>query len=353
MHMADKMKLAYLPSELIVAVFRSCDSIQDVFALALVNHRFHGIYAGSQKLPILLQAAETQYGPLQDAVQIVTYNASQPASLIRDVAMSMALLEQIVAVGSAADKWTDLYPVKKWKLDYENRRSLSSAERRCVRRAVYRLWLYSKAFHNSRYPRTGRNVRNNVLERAELLHNWSTPELAEIQDVREVIRETVQRSICPSNGVIQSKFRKRFPESDQQLLFNIHLNYPPPPSASFSTYFHSTHQLTAAGTAAASNMRYKSTAWHEVGSEGWGDDIPHYYVVEDMLKLDPGQILWLKEKAPLKRMVENYVKSLGDWFENNGETFGQTLEWVLVERGESIGEFKAAIIERGLGIVIE
>ena len=74
-------------------------------------------------------------------------------------------------------------------------------------------------------------------------------------------------------------------------------------------------------------------------------------VVEDMLKLDPGQILWLRENAPLKEMVEAYVRSLGDWFDNNGETFGQTLEWVMNERGECIDGFKLGIEERSHGIV--
>lgn len=97
---------------------------------------------------------------------------------------------------------------------------------------------------------------------------------------------------------------------------------------------------------------------HEVGAEGWGDDIPHYYVVEDYLKLDPEQILWLKEHAPLKGMVEAYVRTLGEnsdgsnWFTNNGETWVQTLEWVLDERGEDIGEFMGAIADGGLGIAV-
>lgn len=94
---------------------------------------------------------------------------------------------------------------------------------------------------------------------------------------------------------------------------------------------------------------------HEVGAEGWGDDIPHYYVVEDYLKLDPAQILYLKENAPLKGMVENYVRSLCheyDWFSNNGETWVQTLEFVLDERGEDVGEFMDAIAEGELGVAV-
>ena len=196
-----------------------------------------------------------------------------------------------------------------------------------------------------------------MLERAELLHNWSTAELAEIEDVRQVIRDVLQTHVCPSNGTIARKFRKRFPDAEQQLVFNIHLNYPPPVS-SFQAHFHSEHQVTSspkflpASARAANGLKYASTPFHEPGAEGWGDDIPHYYVVEDMLKLDPGQIMWLKENAPLKGMVETYVKGLGEWFENNGETFGQTLEWVVCERGEDIADVKEAIRVEEMGVVV-
>ena len=97
--------------------------------------------------------------------------------------------------------------------------------------------------------------------------------------------------------------------------------------------------------------KYTSTPFHEPGAEGWGDDIPHYYIVEDMLKLDPGQIMWLKENAPLKGMVEAYVKGLGEWFENNGETFGQTLDWVLNARGVDEDDLREAIVEQEMGLV--
>ena len=105
----------------------------------------------------------------------------------------------------------------------------------------------------------------------------------------------------------------------------------------------------------ASSSLGAGAAWLEPdpAAEGWGDEIPHYYVVEDMLKLDPAQILWLREHASCKAQVEAYVKGLGEWFENNGETFGQTLEFVLDERGEEVGEMMEAIGERRLGIVRE
>ena len=335
-HSFRQTRLTKMPSfqdiatELIAQVFLSCTSIPDVLALSSTCHRFRQIYASSLKLTILHQAADTQFGPLDDLIQLLTHNASQPAHIVRTVPFSTALLSQIVKTGRVAEKWCDVYPFKKWKDDYIARRLLTNIERYRLRRALYRLWLYSLAFHNADHPRETRASKPVIQKRARLLHNWSTRELAEIADVHAVIREVVHTNICPSNGTILRKFRKRSlePEKSQHLLFNIHLNYPPPssrPNPPFSQYhaqptLHSHFNSTPLYT-----TRLLSSKWHaNPGAEGWGDDIPHYYVVEDMLKLDPGQILWLRENAPTKSQVEMFVRELGEWFENNGETWGQT-----------------------------
>lgn len=352
-----------LATELVFHVLFSCNAVTDVTALSSTCRRFRNIYNSSQKLLILETAAETQFGPLQDLTQLLTHNASQPAHILRDVPFSVALLKQIVHHGRVAEKWCDIYPYKKWKYNYENRRLLTSEERYRLRRAIYRSWLYSRAFHNRDHPRELRATRLVLQRRAALLHNWSTWELAEIADVHAVIRDVVHSNICPSNGTISRKFKKRYPDNEHGLLFNIHLNYPPPaaptynpfgPANSLASHFNS----TATYTSRFASSKYSLHPSHEIGAEGWGDDIPHYYVVEDYLKLDPEQILWLKENAPLKGMVEGYVRTLGEnydgsnWFTNNGETWVQTLEFVLDERGEHVGEFMGGVREGDLGIAI-
>jgi hypothetical protein len=360
------MLFEYLATELLSHVFVCCSSITDVLALSATCRRFRSIYSSSQKLAILESAAEAQFGPLQDLTQLLTHNASQPAHVIRPVLVSVALLQQIVHAGRIAEKWCDIYPFKKWKYSYEKRRLLTEEERYRLRRAIYRIWLYSRAFHTRDHPRELRATKLAIQKRAALLHNWDTFELAEIADVHAVLREVVQNNICPSNGTISRKFKKRYPDSnDHHLLFNVHLNYPAPAPTlpahnPFTSQYHSTPSTlqTHFYNSATFSSRYASSkfslhAHHEVGAEGWGDDIPHYYVVEDMLKLDPEQIMWLKENAPLKGMVEGYVRGLGDWFENNGETWGQTLEWVLDERGEDVGEFLGAVAEGELGVAME
>jgi hypothetical protein len=360
------MNLQNLPTELLLQIFRSCDAISDVMHLAATNRRLRGVFASSSRLPIIMMVADTEFGPLDDIVQLVTQNASQPAHLIREASVSDSLLKQVVNVGRVAQKWEAIYPLKKWKTDYENRRLLTDKERYRLRRALYRLWLYTRAFHTVQYDRHSRRIRNVVVERAQLLHNWSTEELAEIEDMRLVVQDVVQNHICPSNGTIQRKFHKRFPENTNPLSFNIHLNYPPQRNIMLTdTYFryferpqtqeslfHTHHR--PANNSPSSKMTFasklRSDFFHDPGQEGWGDEIPHYYIVQDMLKLDPAQILWLRDNAPLKEQVESFVMSLGSWFRDNGETFGDTIQWVINERGEDVEELRAGIEERGLGI---
>jgi len=351
------MSLEFQPTEIITHIFLCCPDIPSVLALSATCHRFRRIYNSSQKLPILERAADAQFGPLEDIIQLVTHNASQPAHIVRTVPFSFALVRQIAHVGLVAEQWCDIYPFKKWKHNYEDRRLLTGHERLKFRRALYRLWLYSHAFHNLRFPRTARMQLPILRERAELLHNWSTEELAEMADVHSVLRDVVHSNLCPSNGTIARKFRKRHSEygHEHQLLFNIHLNYPPPPLPPFqpSSPHHNPTIPTHHFSYTRSNARYSKfwpTPFHEPGAEGWGDDIGHYYVVEDMMKLDPEQILWLKENAPLKQQVESYVKQQGEWFENNGETWGQTLQWVLLERGEDQGELEERVQDGEWGV---
>lgn len=343
------MLLEDFPTEVLAEVYMSCDSISDVQNLSSTCHQMRNIFASSRRLKILESACESEYGPFEDVVQVITYNASQPAHIIRSVPLSEPLLKQVVSVGRVAKRWEEIYPLKKWKDTFEERRLLTPRECRRFRIALYRLWLYTSAFHNARHPRYSRNQPLVVRDRAQLLHNWSNQELADIEDVRRIMRDVLRQNICPSNGTIQRKFRKRFPEMNHQLLFNVHLNYPPPPSVTMqqaNVYHHRPNPDLDYGA-----NKYRPSAWHEPGLEGWGDDIQNYYIIEDMLKLDPGQILWLKDNAPLKTLVERYVKGMGEWFDNNGETFGQTLEYVLWARGEEAEEFMLDIEDLVKGVV--
>ena len=349
------MHFKHLATELLIHIFISCSSITDIVHLSIVCRRFHRILNTSNKLHILYTVASHEFSPVDDIIQLLTQNDSQPVHLHRDAPISLPLLSQIVRVGRVACKWEAIYPFKKWKADYENRRLLSEEERWRVRRAVYRLWLYHRAFHTRRFDRFSRGLRGVMLERAMLLRNWSSAELAEIEDIRGVIAEVVRNHVCPSNGTIERKFKKRFPfaQGPDQLTFNFwpssaEMNVMAFGGLATDQFYTTSHSLESP---AKYRSRFRNDLSHDPGYEGWGDEIPHYYVLQDMMKLDPRQVLWLREHAPLKGQVEAYVASLGEWFRDNGETFGDTLAWVMSERGEDIGELRACIEDREMGIV--
>lgn len=333
------MSLEGLPNELITQLFLALPTVSSVIAFASTSARFRHVYYGSQRLSILASAAGAEFGPIAEIVQLVTQNASQPAHVHRDVPMSAALLHQVIEAGRVAQRWEELYPFKKWKTNFAERRLLTDSERFTFRRALYRLWLYSSAYHTSSHGRTGRNIQLTTFTRAALLHNFTTAELAEMLDVHAVVRDVVANNICPSNGKVRNRFRKRHTESTlPSMMFNIHLNYPPPTPASFVSDF-------------IPMSKYHATPYLEAGAEGWGDDISHYYVVEDMMKLDPEQLLYLRDHCTSKWQVEDYVRDLGEWFGNNGETFSETAAFVTKQRGVDMEIVKTAIDHEEMGVV--
>lgn len=345
---AAKMELDTLPTEILTHIFLSLPDIASVLALSATCQRFSSIFSSSKKLVILNQAADAEYGPIEDIIQLLTQNDSQSAHVQRNVPLSEALLHQIIKTGRIAQRFEDIYPLRKWKSDYANRRLLTSAERYRLRRAIYRLWLYDKAFHNSLHVRTGRGIPAVVRERAALLQNFSTSELAEMHDFHMILRDVVANNVCPSNGKIRRKFQKRYPENHHQLLCNIHLNYPVnPTSYPFDRYY---YQSTIGSTKYGSHLM--PSRWHEPGAEGWGDDITHYYVVEDMMKLNPEQVLFLQDHCPVRADVEMHVRGLGEWFVNNGETFSETLAVVVRQRGGDSEDLKAAIEDGEYGVAV-
>ncbi|KAK4621945.1 hypothetical protein CLAFUW4_06856 [Fulvia fulva] len=337
-----------LPNEILTHIYLSLPNIASAINLSATCHRLNSAYHSSKRLVILQEAADAELGPIEDIIQLLTHNSSQPAHIRRSVPISEALIKQIVKVGRIAQQYEEIYPFKKWKTDYGNRRLLTVQERYNLRRTIYRLWLFSRAFHTPAHIRTCRRMPEVMRERAMLLQNFSSNELAEMLDVHTVMRDLVANNICPSNGKIKQKFNKRFPESKHQLLFNInmHLNYPPEPSALATDYYNSSYGSTRY------QSRLSPTRWHEPGAEGWGDDIAHYYVIEDMMKLDPEQMLYLRNHCTLKAQVEVYIRGLGEWFGNNGETFTETLELVVKQRGGDLEELKGAIEDGDVGVAV-
>lgn len=377
------MQLEDLANELVLHIFQSCASVPDVLNLAASCHHFRKVLTSSRRLPILFQAAEAQVGPLSDAIQLVTHNTSQSVHVHRpSPPLSLALLTRLLSVGRIANQWAAVYPTRKWRGPYSSsRRLLSSTETYRLRRALYRLWLYTLAFHDSLHPRTSRHSPPIIRSRAALLRPWPSHQLAEMLDLHAIFREVLTFQVCPSNSTVLRRHRARFPDDPPPVLIHARLSSQQQHDSHNAHMLH--HQNGYAqelfhGTPPL--LSVPSGIYHPNGcsdvAEGWGDEIAHYYVVEDMLKLDPGQLLFLYESVMTGAVsststttarkngyaaaitgngkggvVERFTAGLGDWFENNGETFGETLDWVVEARGEDAASLREDVQREANGII--
>ena len=371
------MQFANLPNEILLHILQSCKTIPDLLSLASTCHHLSTIFnSSSHRLPTLFLAAEAQYGPLQDAIALVTHNESQASHIPRPAPpQSLALLRQLMNNGRVANALADLYPTQKWRgADSASRRMLTREERYRLRRACYRLWLYTLAFHTPLYPRTTRLSPPIVRTRAALLRSWPTDHLVELLDLQAAFRQLLQSTITPSNGTVVRRYKQRHPEDPFPLVSvthpgkyaNMHAQFHRQSQAGmFHSTPHASHLLPFAPSDKYSRTQREI---HGTTLEGWGDDITHYYVLEDMLKLGPAQLLYLYSSIieasggefhagqSSKGLVEAFVAGLeggGGWFENNGETLGETVGSVIRERGGDIGEVKNALDEGSVGIARE
>ncbi|CAD6582138.1 MAG: hypothetical protein ASARMPREDX12_004248 [Alectoria sarmentosa] len=354
------MHITDLANETLLHILESCPTISSLLAVASTCKHLHSILA-HHKLPLLYQSFEAQYGPSHDAIRLVTYNSSQLAHIPRPAPpQSMALLQRLVEAGQVAEKWATVYPSQKWTAEESaNRRLLSTAESYKLRRACYRVWLYNIAFHTPQHTRMGRLQPQVVRTRAQVLRPWPAEQLAEMLDLHAIFRAVLHSHICPSNGTVVRRHKQRFPDDPFPLVSATkvaRLNNDP--LADFhQAFFHSTPHVSRLSTT-KNHSQYGATV------EGWGDEITQYYVVEDMLKFDPGQLMHLYKSltgqagsdaeltafnsfGSRKATVEHFVAGQGDWFENNGETLVETICFVVGERGGD-GRELGELVEGGL-----
>jgi hypothetical protein len=364
-----------LPVELQVQILGSVDTIDDMIALSSTCHRLHSVYA-SQRVRLAMRVAERQHGPLEDAVQLLTYKAGDaPLADRTAVAPSLALVGKIHKYGVVANCWADIYPLQKWRERYLDRRALTEAERQRVRAAIYRLWLFTNTYHDPEVPApyvvdaAGRNKR-----RAFMRH-WPTAELVDMFDMRFIMQEAVEQDVCPSNAEILRRFLDRH-EGDASAeahapIFNVamlsedwfrdgHVCPTASPELRLERWDHGDwvglmpRQPRAPRDGADGGAFNNSPAFMahlrrheqwiapfgrraclEVGRDGWGDGVDHSQAVNRVMKLGPGFILYLQERQMRRVEVLEGLRQMGPdgWFERCGDTCGDALMDVIVERG--------------------
>lgn len=370
-----EMSLADIAPELISQIYNTLYSINDVVNLSLTCRHLNHLLKHSQKLSTLFSVAEREFGPTEDIAQLVTYNASQPVHVRRQPAQSYALLRQMIKIGNVAQKYVEIFPERKWRDNYLERRALTHHEAWKIRRAIYRYWLYCEAFQNRAHSRATRMLSSVIEERSQLLRTWSTgksacihylhssdtrtEDLVDIEDVRLVIEDLLSIDLCPTDGAARADFNQYCDFSDVRFTHNqymsVHKSWNSWPPDSYtsrlvtSNMFHNSRNEQFLSR----HLDLPVPQRRKLEMTGWGDDISQYYVVQAMMKLNPAQIMFLYEHVTTRQDVEKWLfEHVGEeWFWDNGETWFDTWRLVLYKRGEDFGMLRDAIIDGDAGIV--
>ncbi|KAI9744241.1 MAG: hypothetical protein M1818_002393 [Claussenomyces sp. TS43310] len=311
-----------LPLELIQKIFKECPDIATVISLARVSKKYYAALHGTQKLSIFNAVINVQFAPLGEAIQLVTYNDSEPAHQQRSPAISMALVKQIVKIGNVANQWVEIYPMLRWRSDTTYRRVLRPHEVLRFRRALYRIWLYGKAFHSPSYLSRDEDppMSSTKDDRLTFFRRYSDDHIIEISEVHDVFHEMLHNDICPSNAIMMARYAQAAPGQDP--LF-------------FGTY--ETFRLTN-GRRAERLLENVSVLDlpRNLAREAWGSRQAQKSIVLDLLKLTPDELLYLRDLGGKLSRIE-YLSQLDPLFHNSRATLKDALEAVFAERDLMLG----------------
>jgi len=340
-----------LAPEIMVHVFESLSSVSDIISLSLTCRYFHELLPKSQRLALFFKALDQEMGPLDDILQLLTQNDNQMLHVRRSPPLSFALLTQAASVARVAEQFVHLYPRFRWMdTDSASRRFLDDGEARRLRRAIYRLWSYTKAFHGRSSFRISRLDTTSTEERYQLLRSWSTDELHELEDLRYTLEKILAWEICPTDGEVYSRFpsdSKPFhmslqPRSFQPLVRGVPM---------FQDVFHSSRDkvsMVGQDKHSVQELRFQHM-------RGWGSDLENFYLIQAFLKLSPAEILWLLDNAVSKTDVETFVElqTHDPCFLESGSMLFHDWVTVLHARGVDVQQSREAIWDGKAGIVLD
>ncbi|EHY54833.1 hypothetical protein HRR83_009516 [Exophiala dermatitidis] len=342
------MAIQRLAAELIVRIFESLTSVSDILNLSLSCHYFNGVLTKSQKLGLFFNATDKEMGPIGEIIQLLTQNNAQLLHIQRSPPLSQALLSQVNAAARVADRIVKLYPSFRW-VDAESaqRRLLTDSEARRLRRAVYRFWSYTQAFHSPPSPLVIRPDQLPATERLHLLRSWSTEELYDLEDLRCVLEHLISSEICPTDGDVYSRHPEdvRLPRTSAQYVARSRISSS---CTAIRDAFHSTDNIHEMNPhqATTQEMRFRYM-------QGWGSELHNYYLVQSFLKCSPKEILWLFDNAIYKEDVEQFLEfqKCDPYFFESGSMLFQDWVAVMHARGIDVQKAREGIWDGHAGIV--
>ena len=330
------MKLDELPNELLVQIFLSCPDHESVLSLGATCKSLREVaVAPFTRVAILHSALDAQYGPLDAILQLVPHvpdlvphdRWARVSRMGTGRTDSFYNLMKVVSVGKVAENWASVYEQKKWKVDFVNRRFLSPQEKRRIRGAIYRLWYFDVAF---RLPSAAA-----IHGRISWFGSLSDVQLAQMLDLFFFLRDRVESKICPSDRTICRRVRKRFPDYHPYIddwKDNVFPN--PQLTDQIEQYYYSLPSSHATNFGWA--HRHRPTAnYSPIESEGWGSRVSQRLYGEEVLALNPRQLLHLLDMTHDKGLYNlkyRVAAKVRDWVKEkaavNGTLVGSSVQLV-------------------------
>ncbi|PQE29837.1 F-box domain-containing protein [Rutstroemia sp. NJR-2017a WRK4] len=295
------MSITKLSTELLQKIYESCDLI-DALHLSQTSKRHYSVLRG-RYLPILGRALNNSYGPIPSLHKLVI--SSEPekkgrravgteirrnalvdriVQLPDDAPLSIELMTKMVSFGRIATKWVEIFPQFRWRIDYKNRRFLKAHEQQRMRRALYHYWTYCNLFHDQIYTQFDPDFpgeRRPRDPRLRLVRTYSTIELVQLSEFLKHVVLLIETDLYPSNSVIE----------------------------------------------ASHNFSPKAVA-----KIAWGYGAGYRYLVDDLLKYSPLDLLYLFENTYTKTERAEYLIAQGLAFEDAPATLERAISCVSFER---------------------
>lgn len=337
--------LLELPPELLVKVFQHCDSGMDMVNLASSCQQLRKAF-DDHGLVIRVPLFAELFGPLGEIIRVVTQPVGKPEHSSGQVHMAQTLVKKVTMVVNIASTWVNEYLRLNKVIKHTNGSGKVvriAVDKSKIRLAFYRLWRYYRAFHCVPYDAFANDQADVIELRCELLRQWSHEELLDVQRISCFMRSFIQENVCPDTDAMVYRHQMLDPNDLYYKFdyYNVPALAPKPPRpgslipadaarATLDLYFLSAPPAFTPRIYRTSKLPIllsPTQIWDRIGSLNYED------LLDDMVKLDPGQILWLVRFAPYRQQVMTFLRTLDrQWFRNNPETFIETSSTIVMER---------------------
>ena len=293
------MAIDDLSTEILQKIYEYA-TVHDVLRFARASKKNFNAYMG-RRLPILKRAIHNSYSPLPDLIRLVISDEPEQsrkllgteirlhARLNRmvqirdDTSITLGMIIKMIQYGRVAERWMEIFPQLRWRFGYNNRRLLNPHEQERLRAAIYRYWTYNNLFHSQSFIQyNSHNPYRRDDIRTRLLRTYSTIDLIQLSEFLAHVAQLLGDIIHPS----YSTLRKSFPDLPEQTMCKI----------------------------------------------AWGAGDGHLHLVDDLLKYNPRDVLYLFENTSHKRERLEYLHAQGEYFLNAPSTLNAALLMVTKTR---------------------